>query len=64
MLRINASHEMFDIVNDIVYRIAACKNPQVFWGEGKDVPEPEKAEELSRLYREFNDIVTFIKLMS
>lgn len=64
MLKIYPSHPMFEIVNDLAYRMAACKNPHVFWGNAQDVPEPERLAEIADLERQFEDVEIFIKLMS
>lgn len=55
---------MFKTVNDLAYRIAACKNPHVFWGNAQDVPEPERKAEIAMLEQQFEDLAIFIKLMS
>lgn len=62
-MRIYPSHEMFEIINDLAYRIAACKNPHMFWGDAKDVPEPERLAEIADLEQQFKDTVIFISLM-
>lgn len=64
MLKIYPSHPMFKTVNDLAYRIAACKNPHVFWGNAQDVPEPERKAEIAMLEQQFEDLAIFIKLMS
>jgi hypothetical protein len=53
-LRIKQSDEMFEIVYEIAYRIAACKNPHMFFGVG-DVSEVERLAEVARLESLFEE---------
>jgi hypothetical protein len=47
---------MFEIVYETAYRIAACKNPHVFFGAG-DVPEVERLAEVKRLEDLFEELM-------
>lgn len=54
---------MFPIVDELAYRIAACKNPHMFWGDAKEIPEAERNAEIAILTKQFEDVIIFIRLM-
>ena len=55
-LKILPSEEMFEIINDIAYRIAVYKNPQMFFAGLGDMPEAERLAEIARLEMLFEEL--------
>ena len=56
-LRILPSDEMFEIINDIAYRIAVYKNPQMFYHSPWDMSEAERLAEIARLEVLFEELM-------
>jgi len=56
-LRILPSDEMFEIINDLAYRIAVYKNPQMFYAGLGDLPEPERLAEIARMEMLFEELM-------
>ena len=56
-LKILPSDEMFEIINDLAYRIAVYKNPQMFFAGVGDMPEAERLAEIARLETLFEELM-------
>ena len=56
-LKILPSDEMLEIINDLAYRIAVYKNPQLFFAGVGDMPEAERLAEIARLETLFEELM-------